>query len=83
MSINNIRRFVYIQPLKLHMNVSYAYFSLLEIANTCTNVTCKMPSSHNKAIRHSYISMADNYKFTFLAAHIKDKDCINYQHTLL
>ena len=23
--------------------------------------------------------MADNYKFTFLAAHIRDKDCTNYQ----
>ena len=26
--------------------------------------------------------MADNYKFTFLAAHVRNKDCSNYQHTV-
>ena len=48
--------------------------------NTCTKVICKILSSHNKAIRHTCNSLVWP-TITFLAAHVRDKDCINYQHT--
>ena len=49
-------------------------YSLLDIIRTCTKVTYKILQSNS--------CVATNYKFTFLAAHIRDKDCTNYQHTV-
>ena len=42
--------------------------------NLCTKVTNKVYSSNTKDVRYTC-------KFTFLAAHVMDKDCTNYQHT--
>ena len=43
--------------------------------NTCTKVTCKILSSHNKAIKHTYNGLiscvAKNYTFTFLTVHVR------------
>ena len=45
----------------------------------------KLPAntSHNKTIRHTYNILMWLTIYAFLAAHVRDKDCTNYQHTPL
>ena len=45
--------------------------------NTCTKVTCKIPSSHNKAIRHTYNSLVWPTIINS-TTHIRDKTSILY-----
>ena len=55
----------------------------LHLRYSLFKITCKIVSSCNKATRHIISCVVNNYKFTFLAAHVRDKDCTNYQCTPL
>ena len=68
------------------MNVYFTYFCNIAMFiasdNICTKVTSKMLSSNTKTARHTRNCIVQSLEI-FLVAHVRDKDCTNYQHTPL